>query len=203
MTCLCFIPAKAQLKTEKTISFEGKDVLELNIRIADSIKIHTWAKDEVLVKSSVNINNNKDNDAYKITYSDSGSNVEVKAGFKKDYFKGKSNCCNEADIYWDVWVPDNKYFTVETINADITITGNTGRMKVKTISGYIDLTEPREKNVDIDFSTITGTIYTNHILNTGKGHSGIPTRIADRLNKGGDMIKLETISGDIFFRKTD
>lgn len=156
MKIMDYLEGDLDEKTEN--DFEGKDVPELNIQIADSIKIHTWAKDEVLVKSSVKINNT-DNDACKITYSDSGNNVEVKAGFKNDYFKGKSNSCNETDISRDVWVPDNKYFTVETINADITI--------------------------------------------TGKGHSGIPTRIADRLNKGGDMIKLETISGDIFFRKTD
>ncbi len=200
---LCLVPATltAQMKTEKHLSFKGKDELVLDIQIADSIRIHTWAKDEALVKASVSINDNKDNDAYLISYDESGSSLKVKAGFKKDYFKGKCNCCNEANISWDIWIPDNKYFTVETINANIIITGNTDRMTIKTISGYIDLAEPAGINADIDFSTISGTIYTNHSFFSAKGSTGVPARLHDRLNKGGSLIKLETISGDIFFRK--
>jgi hypothetical protein len=34
-------------------------------------------------------------------------------------------------------------------------------------------------------------------------HSGVPTKIAEKLNDGGALIKLETISGDIFFRKSN
>ena len=203
VACLCCSPVHGQKKTEKHISFKGKEMLTLDIQIADSIRIHTWSKDETYITSSVNINNNRDNDAYQIDYKDTGSSIEVKGGLSKGYFKNKSNSSTHTDIYWDVWIPDNKYFTVETINANITIEGHTDRMKVKTISGYIDLSEPSGKNADIDFSTITGTIYSNHSLSAGSQHSGIPTKITDRLNKGGSLIKLETISGDIFFRKAD
>src|SRR5450759_3206156 len=88
-------------------------------------------------------------------------------------------------------------------NANITITGQTKEMNVKSISGYIDLTEPPNKQADIDFSTISGRMYSNHELALSKLHSGIPLKITERLNNGGDPIKLETISGDIFFRKSN
>ena len=199
---LCICPLQAQQIIEKHIVFSGKDALTLKIQIADSIKIRTWNKNEVYVKASVNINENKDNDAYLTSFDDSGNNVIVDAKFKDNYFKGRKNCCNESDIYWQIFIPENTRFSVETINADITITGQTKEMKVKSISGYIDLAVPADKQADLDFSTISGRMYSNHDLAPTKMHSGIPLKISEKLNSGGDPIKLETISGDIFFRKS-
>ncbi len=199
---LCICPVQAQQIIEKHIVFSGKDALTLKIQIADSIKIQTWNKNEVYIKASVNINENKDNDAYLTSFDDSGNNVIVDAKFKDNYFKGRKNCCNESDIYWQIFIPEKTRFSVETINADITITGQTKEMKVKSISGYIDLAVPSDKQADLDFSTISGRMYSNHDLAPAKMHSGIPLKISEKLNNGGDPIKLETISGDIFFRKS-
>jgi DUF4097 and DUF4098 domain-containing protein YvlB len=75
-------------------------------------------------------------------------------------------------------------------------------MKVKSISGFIDLAVPENRQADIEFSTIAGTVYSNHNLvltdTERRGHSVIK----EKLNNGGQLIKLETISGDIFFRKS-
>jgi DUF4097 and DUF4098 domain-containing protein YvlB len=100
-------------------------------------------------------------------------------------------------------MPEKIKFSVETINADVTIKGQTRDMNVKSISGYIDLTEPEGKQADLDFSTISGRMYSNHELALNKMHSGIPMKINEKLNNGGDPIKLETISGDIYFRMTN
>jgi DUF4097 and DUF4098 domain-containing protein YvlB len=100
-------------------------------------------------------------------------------------------------------MPEKIKFSVETINADVTIKGQTRDMNVKSISGYIDLTEPEGKQADLDFSTISGRMYSNHELALNKMHSGIPMKINEKLNNGGDPIKLETISGDIYFRKAN
>jgi len=75
-------------------------------------------------------------------------------------------------------------------------------MKVKSISGFIDLAVPSAKHADINFSTISGRMYSNLDLLLTKEHSGIPLKINQKLNSGGDLIKLETISGDIYFRKS-
>jgi hypothetical protein len=200
---LCFGTIQAQQIIEKHIDFSGKESLTLNIQIADSINLHTWNKNEVFVTASVNINDNKDNEAYITSFNESGNTVIVSGKFKDKYFKGKNNCCNTTDIYWQVYLPEKTDFKIETINANITIVGQTEEMSVKSISGYIDLAVPVNRMADIDFSTISGTIYSNHTLALNKMHTGVPTRIVEKLNNGGAPVKLETISGDIFFRKSN
>jgi hypothetical protein len=200
---LCFSSAQAQQIIEKHLDFSGKESISLKIQIADSINIQTWNKNEVYVKASVNVNENKDNAAYETSFDETGKTVSVRANFKENYFKGKKNCCNETDIYWQIYIPEKTKFSVETINADVTIKGQTREMNVKSISGYIDLTEPSGKQADLDFSTISGRMYSNHDLALNKMHTGIPMKINGKLNSGGDPIKLETISGDIYFRKTN
>lgn len=199
---LCFGSIQAQQIVEKHIDFSGKESLSLNIQIADSINLKTWNKNEVYLKASININENKDNESYVTSFVETGNTVVVNAKFKEKYFNGKNNCCNETDIYWQIYMPEKTKFSVETINANITITGQTKEMDVKSISGYIDLSEPPGRQADIEFSTISGRMYSNHELALSKLHGGIPLKISERLNKGGDPIKLETISGDIFFRKS-
>ncbi|MGC1391078.1 MAG: hypothetical protein WA816_08570 [Bacteroidales bacterium] len=198
---LCYIPIQAQQIIEKHMDFAGKESLSMKIQIADSINVQTWNKNEVYIKASVNVNENKDNEAYITSFDDSGKTIFVKANFKDNYFKGKKNCCNQTDIYWQIYVPEKTKFSVETINANVTITGQTTEMNIKSISGYIDLTEPAGKHADIDFSTISGRMYSNHELALNKARTGIPLKINEKLNNGGDPIKLETISGDIYFRK--
>jgi hypothetical protein len=199
---LCLSVASAQQKTEKHISFTGKESLELNIQIADSIELQTWDRNEVYVSALVNINENKDNDAYQISFGDTGKTVEITANFKKEYFKGKDNCCNKSDIRWQVFIPEKAPFSIETINGNISIAGQTEEMKVKTISGFIDLAVPENRQADIEFSTISGTVYSNHSLVPESMNSRSHSVIKEKLNNGGQLIKLETISGDIFFRKS-
>ena len=135
-------------------------MLELNIQIADSIDIQTWSKNEVYANASVNINENKDNDAYLISFKESGTSVEIEASFKEDYFKGRDNCCTESDIRWQVFIPEKATFSVETINGNITIKGQTGEMEIKTISGFIDLAVPTAKQADIDvFNNIRDCVH--------------------------------------------
>lgn len=200
---LCLAPIQAQQIIEKHINFSGKESVSLIIQFADSINILTWNKNEVYVKASVNINENKDNEAYETSFDESGKAVAVNATFRENYFKGKNNCCNESDIFWQIYIPEKTRFSVESINANITITGQTIEMKVKSISGYIDLAVPSGKQADVEFSTISGRMYSNHILALNRQHNGIPSKINDKLNNGGPPIKLETISGDIYFRKSN
>lgn len=200
---LCVASVQAQKIIEKHIDFSGKESVSLKIQIADSINILTWNKNEVYVKASVTINENKDNEAYETSFVETGKAVTVNATFRENYFKGKNNCCNESDIYWQVYIPEKTRFSVESINANITITGQTTEMKIKSISGYIDLAVPSGKQADVEFSTISGRMYSDHNLAFNKQHNGIPSKINDKLNNGGPPIKLETISGDIYFRKSN
>ncbi len=199
---LGFVSIKAQEITEKHIDFSGKESVDMNIQIADSICLHTWNKNEVYVKASVNINDNEDNEGYVISFDETGDLVEITGRFKDNYYRGRKNCCNETDIFWEIYIPERVDFNIETINGNITIDGVTERIRAKSISGFIDLAAPADRNADIKFSTITGTIYTNHELTSDWRQTGVPSVIRQNLNEGGSPVILETISGDIFFRKS-
>jgi hypothetical protein len=200
---LCFASLNGQLVNEKHINFSGKESVEINIQIADSIDIIAWDKNEVYASVSVNINENKDNDAYKISYDENGSVPSIKASFKTDYFKSRHNCCNNSDIRWKICIPVNTMFSVETIDGNITVSGDTGPMMIKTISGFIDLAVPASRKTDIEFSTISGTVYSDLIIPGSTSKHGEFSKVVRSLNGGGPEIRLETISGDIFFRRSD
>jgi hypothetical protein len=200
---LCFASAMGQTIVEKNISFAGKELLTLKIQIADSINIQTWSKNEVYVKGSIDVNDNKDNEAYYTSFNDNGNQITVDAKFRENYFRGKKNCCNESKIFWQVFVPENVKITAETIDANITITGKTREMKIKSISGYIDLAVPGNKEANLELSTISGTMYSNLDMSPKAKHSGLPLKIVEKLNNGGPLVSLETISGDIFLRRVN
>jgi hypothetical protein len=203
MALLCSGTIQAQQKIEKHFSFSGKENVNLKIQIADSIYVQTWDKNEVYAEASVDINDNADNAAYLTSFAETADGVTVNAEFKKDYFKGKKDCCNKTNIWWHVFIPEKTNVTIESINADLTLKGETGKMNLKTISGFIDLAVAEKKSANLDFSTITGTIYSDLNISPKKTGSGVPVKIKDTMNSGGSEIKLETISGDIFFRKAE
>ena len=76
-------------------------------------------------------------------------------------------------------------------------------IKAKTISGSIDLSASGKREADVDLSTISGRIFSDLELNPEKSKSSIPVRIHGKMNNGGVQVKLETISGDIYLRKSE
>jgi hypothetical protein len=209
--CVLMQFLQAQKLIEKHFDFSGKKMITMNFEIADSIRIITWAKNDVYMKASISINDNKNNDDYTVGFDESGDRIRMHSKF--DFPKGK-NCCGDSDnchcncnchekIYFDVYVPENAGFSVETINGDITISGRTARLEAHSISGFIDLTLTPDAKADLKMNTISGTMYTNFDLAPQKNlrHVGGGS-ISTLLNGGGEKsIDLETISGDIYLRK--
>jgi DUF4097 and DUF4098 domain-containing protein YvlB len=194
-------PLAAQKILDKHIGFTGKTSLAMNIQIADSIAIHTWNKNEVYARASVTIDDNKGNEAYLTSFDESGQRVKITAEMDENYFRGKKNQCMESTITWEIYIPEKTDFTVETINGNITIEGNTATIEAKTISGFIDFKIIPGRSADLEFKTISGTMYSDMDIASVTRNNGIPQVIAYKLNEGGVPVKLETISGDIFFRK--
>jgi len=192
--------ANAQKLIEKHLDFSKKTKVVLDLQIADSIKINTWNKNEVYAKAKVNINENKDNDVYNVSFDDSGNEVKITAEFKSEYLNKKNNCMN-TEIYWEILIPDNSVFSVKTISGNIIIEGKTSEITAHTISGFVDLTVPSGKKADLTFKTISGTIYSNHeFIDSNSKHEHMP-KLNEQINGGGCSINLESISGDIYFRK--
>jgi hypothetical protein len=203
MICwVCLAHTLAQKSIEKHINFSGKEKLVLNIQIADSITVHTWNKPEVFAKASVNVNDNEDNDAYVTDFDDSGKDVEITAKIRDEYIKEKKHCCTNTEITWELFIPEKTVFSIETINGDIMIDGVTTEINAKTISGFIDLALADNRKANLEMKTISGTLYTDLDINTASSENNIPVVVRHKLNNGGDPVNLETISGDIFVRKS-
>jgi hypothetical protein len=234
------IPVRAQKVIEKHFDLSGSGFVSMNFQISDSIRIVTWKKNEVYVKSTIDVNDNKNNDDYKETFDESSSTINITAkletncnGYHTHRRSSESShrssdsshrsadsshrsadndndnncccCCNcETYIYHEIYIPENTDFSVETINGNIVISGNTAEIRAKSISGYIDLTMAPEKPAAIRMRTISGTMYSNFDLGGINGRSrqvGGRTLDAQINGSGGKAVDLETISGDIFFRK--
>lgn len=219
LVALIVLPARAQKILEKHLDIKGGSSVEMNFQISDSIRIITWNKSEVYIKSSINVNDNKDNDDYKMTYDGSGDEVVIKGklewkGCPERHGRRVSNkdsgtihddcCCNcYSEIIHEVYIPEGADFSIETINGNIVITGKPGAVRVHTISGFIDLAVAPERAGSVEMKTISGTMYSNYEF-PADSHKGrrIGGNVSAELNGGkGKRIDLETISGDIFLRK--
>ncbi len=218
LLCIGSMATRAQKIIEKHIPFSPKNFVSMNFQISDSIHIITWKKDEVYIKSSINVNDNQNNDDYKMVFDETGSTINVSAKLETDNIRrprkdsGDNHnenccwCCNNVrtKIFHEVYVPENVDFSVETINGNIIIAGNTAEIRARSISGFIDLAIAPDRKAEVKMHTISGTMYSNidlipanrHIKQVGGGS------ISAQLNGGGSKsIDLETISGNIFFRK--
>ena len=206
------VPAtRAQKVIEKHLNYPANGFISMNFQISDSIRIITWKKNEVYVKSSINVNDNQNNDDYRMVFDETGGTINIQGTLETNRVRRNrkdSNCCcccnYQAEIYHDVYLPENADFSVETINGNIIITGKTAEIRAHTISGFIDLAINPDRKAEVKLHTITGTMYSNIDLNKdnkGARHVGGGSVTADLNGGGGKRIDLETISGNIFFRK--
>ena len=56
LLCIGSLATRAQKIIEKHIAFSPKDFVSMNFQISDSIRIMTWKKDEVYIRSSIDVN---------------------------------------------------------------------------------------------------------------------------------------------------
>src|SRR5580692_11389270 len=103
LLCIGSLASTAQKIIEKHIAFSPKNFVSMNFQISDSIHIVTWKKDEVYIRSSINVNDNQNNDDYKMVFDETGSTVNVSAKLETNNLRrskvdtGKNqhdyNCC--------------------------------------------------------------------------------------------------------------
>ena len=205
-----------QKVVEKSSPIKENEELILDIQFADEITVTTWDKNEVYIKALISINNNEDNDKFKLELNDLSSGIKFKSeieDMKSLQTRKKivdeddhTIICNsvDMDLYFEVKVPKNINLKIETISGDIDIKGVLGKMNIETISGFIDLSLPEKHNANLKLSTITGGMYSNFEFNNEKNngyHHYGKHDLSKQLNNGGTKIFLETISGDIYLRK--
>lgn len=214
LLCIGLLPAtQAQRVVEKHLNYSPSGFVSMNFQISDSIRIIMWNKSEVYIKSSIDVNDNQNNDDYTMVFDETGGSINIQGKLETNKIRNRNrkdsnNCCccycnYNSQIYHTVYLPENADFSVETINGNIIITGKTAEVRAHSISGYIDMAIAPSRKADLKMHTISGTMFSDLELSSeskGVRHVGGNSVTAD-LNGGGKRIDLETISGNIFFRK--
>ncbi len=211
---------KAQQKTfEKKIAFKDQRI-DLRADLASQFSISNWERDEVMVKITYEINGGALNDAVDIDFREQAHRLKLKLNVDEKVFRNAdvADCENEdsmtwgsrdgpricADIYIEVFMPKGTDLVIETIVADVLVSGDYKELDIKTVTGDIDLTWKESHGADVEVKTVNGSIYTDFDF-MDKKDKGLPIISSHHLETaykgGGRFIKLETVTSDIFLRK--
>lgn len=212
LLCLASFGLSAQpKKVTESVTVTGQEMLDLEFAFADEIVFKTWEKDEVLVEVMVEINNGEDNDIFTLSSNKSNSTIYIE--MDEDMWKKLSkeengkwkNCSYQSSIFYTVYLPAKLSVRSNTISGDYSFEYFGTKMKLKTISGAIDVTIPEKKGLDFKAKTISGDIYSNIEIKYPYGKEGLKQIVGQdirgRVSEGGAESTFETISGDIFLRK--
>jgi DUF4097 and DUF4098 domain-containing protein YvlB len=191
----------------KKVDVTGKK-MEMKFDFADSIHIEAWNKNTVELEVSVNIDNNRFNEYYKLNENSFSGDIDLveKIDFEAiKKIKGTGNNCNfDKMIRYKLKVPASLEFSLKTISGQVILEGSLGKMSVNSISGFIDYSIPASMKTRINLSTITGDVYSNLKFDNKpeKEVSWVGTKRQLTLNGGTQPTKLETVSGNIYLRKS-
>ncbi|MEO9872372.1 DUF4097 family beta strand repeat-containing protein [Ekhidna sp.] len=196
-------------KVTASVPVSGQELLDLEFAYADDIIFKTWDKNEVYVEVMVEINNGKDNDVFSLKTNKSSSTIYVE--MDEDMWKrikdenGKRKNCNTSTIHYTVYLPKKLNVKSNTISGDYEFEYFGAEMKLKTISGVIDVTISEKQGMDFKAKTISGEIYSDIEIKYPYGKKGlnqiVGQDIRGRVSSGGIESNFETISGNIYLRK--
>lgn len=211
LLCAVALGAAAQSKkVTETAVVSGQTLLDLEFTFADEIVFKTWDKNEVLVEVDVNINDGEYNDIFSLATTTTTGTIRI--AMDKDMWKkvekdknGNWNNCWTSDINYTVYAPKNLEIKANTISGNYLITYTGNPMRLKTISGEIDMTVPAKSGLDFRAKTISGEVYTDIEIQFPNGKDGlrqvVGQNVQGRIGSGGKESSLETISGNIYLRK--
>jgi hypothetical protein len=216
--------ASAQKVLVKNTPVASGQPVVLDLKFATTIRIRPATDNQLHVQASVQINQNKLNDAFQLTLTESAEAVRVVSDLDKKllanaqpgdcpsnggtYYGNWSNGQDRApvcaDIIFDISLPPGTNLRVSTISGNIEVQGLTGELQAKSISGFVDVSWPASRGAQVALKTITGEVYTdqNVAFNNQRENPIVGYEMKGTLGSAsGPALRLESISGDVFFRK--
>jgi len=215
----------AQKITEKNIALKNNKNVFVNLKFADDIELKTWDKQEVYLKSTVNINDGKFDDYFELNIEDKVNTLVIKSGygslFKDHGWKSKkknddySNNIN-IDAKYILYVPKNVALEIKSISGDanikeyegvlitdlvsgdITVEKYLGDLKLKTVSGDIDI---KIDNASLTAKTVTGDIYSDENMVLNAEDKLVGQKVQGSFKNGTYKLNLSSVSGNIYLRK--
>ncbi|RTQ45293.1 hypothetical protein EJV47_25790 [Hymenobacter gummosus] len=224
---LLLLPAAhAQKIIEKTAPVGSQQQVVLELPQATSIKIRGGSGQQLRVRAAVTINQNKLNDALQLSLRTEQGRVLVQSAYDEALLRTSqaSDCPDSGHGVWhtdgdnngqrgyricsnvevEIEVPAGVALRVSTISGNIEATGLSGPLEAKSISGYVDVTWPAAQGAQVAFQTITGEVYTDQDIAFTNRKDGVPMvgyEVRGALGKAGPLVRLESISNDVYFRK--
>lgn len=220
--CLYFaIQLQAQQIIEKSIPLKENQKAILDLKFAEDIKIENWDKNELFIKAEVNINNNTLNEAHTMNISNNGGAIRIETGFDDELIKSskETNCKGNgshqsnfngkggysicSSIKYTVYLPAETDLKIETISGNISLEDRSGSLEAKSISGFVDLSSSPDKKADFRLKSISGEVYTDLDIDIANRQDNpiVGYELKGKLNGGGEIVNLESISGNIYVRK--
>lgn len=217
---------QAQQRTvERTFGLASGQSVELDLKFGETIAVKAWDRSEVSFRADIEINQGKLNDALELEFEESGRGLQVKADYDKEKIRGgrSADCPSEnystysweddgnravvcSRIRYEIYIPRDAALKVESISGDIELTGLSGAIHAKSISGFVDLSWPDGKPADFNLKTISGEAYTDidglEFTNKKDHIPLVGYKINAHLGTSGPAVLLESISGNIYLRKS-
>lgn len=186
--------ARAQKIIEKTAPVAAGQRVFLDLKQGSTIRIRPGAAGQLTLKATVNINENKLNDAFQLGIISAGGELKVASALDKkmlrnapsgdcpegggDYYvdsypgwkddHGRSNRQSGyrvcAQITYDITLPSGVALRVSTYSANIDIAGLSGPIEAKSLSGFVDVAWPAGVGAELALKTITGEVYTDQAI---------------------------------------
>ena len=202
-----------QKSVEETYALPARKKAKLELKFARNITVHTWDRRELKLQKHFTFSDPELLDIHLMEVVESDAELTIRTGFAEREQKQQGYSCwschedNEGrdcicfSVSYEVWLPGDAELDLETISGDVEMRGFTGPARVKSISGFLDVGLPGQAPAQLSFKSVTGEIYTDFDISLDDKSSSYSKRLNRSLNGGGPILSLETVSGDIFFRK--
>ena len=212
----------AQKIIEKSANLTAGQRVFLNLKQASSIRIRAGAAGKMTLKATVSINSNRLNDALHIDLSPTSDELRITADFDKQLLKqAKPGDCASYDdhgygrniwfgqqvcddIAYEITLPADVALRVFTYSGNVDIVGFSNAIEAKSLSGFIDVTWPDTKGAVLSLKTLSGEVYTDQDIAFSTALRRNPDFgywLQGTLQGSGPVVKLESISSDVYFRK--
>jgi hypothetical protein len=211
--------ATAQKIIEKTARLAAGQRVFLNLKQASNIRVRPGAAGQLTMKATVSINSNRLNDALQISLDPAADELKLTADFDQEMLRqAQPGDCSSAkgdrniwhgqqvceNIVYDITLPADVALRVYTYSGNVDIAGFTNAIEAKSLSGFVDVAWPSNKGAELSLKTITGEVYTDQdIAFTTAQHRNpiVGYQLRGTLSGSGPLVKLESISNDVYFRK--
>lgn len=223
------LPAAAQKIIECQEKLSSGQRVFLNLRPGNTIRVRAGRAGELSLKATVSINENQLNEAFVLDISRGADELTVTADLDREMVRtAVPGDCPEGQGYWggnwgkdengnyrrqtaacvaityDITLPPGTDLRISTISGDINVAGLSGPVQAKSISGDVDLSWPPAQPAGLALKTISGEVYADPAVTFANRQQrplvGYEVRGTWR-GAGGPTVRLESISGNVFFRQ--